>query len=123
MNLKKSVPQLRMSPPHKTACRTHPYRRPVYLDEPEDLQYEPRADEEDLLFMIRAAGHNPNGQGVVVPPVDREVDEEKGDEEVEEGNNGLLGGMFLLLKLLVGLILVLVFMELLFRRLQLDRLI
>ncbi|ESK89586.1 hypothetical protein Moror_8657 [Moniliophthora roreri MCA 2997] len=102
MRLRKTS-QLRI-PSAKSIRRHHPYPRPVYpnLDE-EHTPYEPRVDDDSLLYLIRAANNRParhihvveNGNG----------NEDKGEEEVEEGNNGVIVGGILLLDFLIALLL------------------
>ncbi|KAK7036705.1 hypothetical protein VNI00_011370 [Paramarasmius palmivorus] len=87
--------------------RYHPYRRPVYPDE-EDGPYQPRVEDDSLLYMIQVA------PGPVPAIVERRED---GEGHVEEENYGFIVGVVLLLEFLALSLMVkqLLFLEFIFR--------
>ncbi|ESK89597.1 hypothetical protein Moror_8668 [Moniliophthora roreri MCA 2997] len=87
MELKKRN-QSRM-PLARSTRRHHPYPRPVYPDpDEENTPYEPRIDDDSLLYLIRDANHRPIRHVRVIENGNEDEDE----EDVEEGNNGLIVG-------------------------------
>uniref|UniRef100_A0A0W0G6X2 Uncharacterized protein n=1 Tax=Moniliophthora roreri TaxID=221103 RepID=A0A0W0G6X2_MONRR len=104
----------------RSTRRHHPYPRPVYPDpDEENTPYEPRIDDDSLLYLIRDANHRPIRHVRVIENGNEDEDE----EDVEEGNNGLIVGGILLLDFLVAILFFAkhaLFMDFLFRRDQGD---
>ncbi|ESK89600.1 hypothetical protein Moror_8671 [Moniliophthora roreri MCA 2997] len=98
MRLQKAS-QLRI-PLARSTRRHHPYPRPVYPDPDEEhTPYQPRIEDDSLLYLIWDANHRPIYHARIV-----ENGNENEGEDVEEGNNGLIVGGILLLDFLIAML-------------------
>ncbi|ESK89589.1 hypothetical protein Moror_8660 [Moniliophthora roreri MCA 2997] len=99
MKLKKTN-QLRTPSALRSIRRRHPYPRPVYPDpDEEDTPYEPRIDDDSLLYLIQDAHRRPIRHVRIV----ENENGDKGEERVEGKNNRLIVGGVLLLDFLATL--------------------
>ncbi|KAK7036727.1 hypothetical protein VNI00_011392 [Paramarasmius palmivorus] len=85
--------------------RHHPYRRPIYSDQ-QDAPYEPRVEDDSLLYMIQVTQRQRKTDRPMQAIVGQEEeDKDQGGEHVEDGNYGLVVGVILLLDFLFALLL------------------